>query len=173
MKLLIIINVLLSFFFLSCGKAKYHCGETAGVERSGVGISFYSVPNSKYMYTNVPFYSLYNKDSLVIRDQDGVKISLLISSNIDNKDPNNPIGYYIFGLTPIYNSSTDAVAFNQEVTKKFYMQYNSTEKDTLTCIFKAKRNECNSYFEYLKVYYKNNLIGSSNYITCDVTINKP
>ncbi len=171
MKLIIFFYLSFSLAFFSCGKPDNHCGETAGVGSSAVGITFFSVPNSKYMYTNIPFYSLYNKDSLVITDQNGVKMSLLISSNTD---PNNPgTGYYKFGITPIYNSSTDATAFGQEITKKFYIQYNNTEKDTLICTFKANRNECNSYFEYLKVYYKNNLIGTSNYITCDVTINKP
>ena len=172
MKLLIIINVLFSLLFFSCGKTDNHCSETAGVESSTVLVTFYSSTAAKYMYTNIPLYSLYNKDSLVITDQDGIKLNLLTTSDID---PNNPgTGYYIFGITPIYKTQTDVAAFNQEISKQFYIKYNRTERDTLTCIFKANKNECNSYFEYLKVYYRNTLIKTFvNNISGGVKINKP
>ena len=114
--------------------------------------------------------SLYNKDSLSITDQDGVKLNLLSSVQVDPND--NTRLYYVFGITPIYKAQTDIAAFTQEISKEFYIQYNSTERDTLTCTFKANKNNCNSYFEYLKVFYKNIIIGSSNSITCDVRVNK-
>lgn len=170
MKSNIAIYGLFSFLMIGCHKNN-HCGETAGVERSYISITF--LKGGNYMYSDIPQYSLYNKDSLIINDQSSNRANLLSSAG--GSFPNNPsVHYYIFGITPVYNSVTDAAAFNQEITKKIYIQYNSTEKDTLTCTFKANRNECNSYMEYFKVYYRNNLIGSSNDgLGCDVTINKP
>jgi hypothetical protein len=173
MKKIVTICSLFSFIFFSCGKQKYDCGETAGVERSYLGLSFFSISNSKYMYSaGVPsIYSLYNKDSLIITDATGLSINLIESTE---QVPNENKLYYKFTLTPVYNSSTDGIAYTQEINRKFYIQYNSTERDTLICTFKVNKNECNSYLEYLKIYYRNNLIGNSNDgLGCNLIINKP
>ena len=170
MKSTIIAFLLTLTIFCSCYKNN-HCGETAGVERSYLSITF--LKGGNYMYSDITQYSLYNKDSLIIYDQSGNRANLLSSAG--GSFPNNPsVHYYIFGITPVYNSSTDGAAFNQEISRKLYIQYNSMETDTLICTFKANKNECNTYLEYLKVYYRNNLIGSSNDgLGGNVTIKKP
>ena len=161
MKINTIAFVIFLILLVSCTKKFDHCGETAGVERSYLGLSFFSVSNSKNLYSaGVPFvYSLYNKDSLVIKNEFGIKINL---NEVVEQIPNENRLYYKFIISPVFNSLTDSSAFNLEINRKFYIQYNSSEKDTLSCVFKVNKNECNTYFEYLKIFYKNNQIGNSN-----------
>lgn len=173
MKIVTAIIVIFTFMLFSCTKKIDHCSETAGIESSYMGLSFFSTVNSKYMYAaGVPsIYSMYNKDSLVIKNEFGAIINFI---SITEQVPNENKLYYKFLIQPIYNYLTDSSVYLEEINRKFYIQYNSFEKDTLLCTFKANKNDCNSYLEYLKIYYRNNLIGSSNDgLGANIIINKP
>ena len=166
---LIFFIVIIPFF--SCNKV---CDETPSSKVAGFSIDFFDVPTNNYLYPKYPpLIPGYNKDSLVIVDDIGRFFKL---RQIQNQHPDNPIyKYYRINLGPIYYEQTDQNSFTQEITRKFYIRYNQKERDTLVCVFKNKRTKCHEEFEFIKFYYRGELVSQTNndFGIRPVKLNKP
>jgi hypothetical protein len=112
------------------------------------------------MYPGNEFQTTYKRDSLQVYT-DGSRGFNWFGFGLE-RDPKDPLNqYYSIGVSPIFFIPEDNDAFNQEKTKKIYIQYNYNTIDTLTLVFKAYKDKCDKgQYEYLKVYYKGNLISS-------------
>ena len=135
---------------------------------SGIVVDFKDKATGKYLYAEVN--PLYNKDSLKVFDQNGN--SLIVLSQLD-LIPNTSSRFYVLSFGSIYNPQTDANSFNQEVCKNFIVKYSYNETDTVNVCFKARKTECGSVFDILKIYNKGQLITTeTNTIIAEVTIIK-
>jgi len=144
------------FFFLSCGRL---CIEPRGIEGAGLTITFFDIAKNEYFYSVTTSPSLFNIDSLRVKDSQG---HLLTTPYQMNSDPVNPLkGYYVPTIHPIFIPQDDQTAFESEQTKYIYIKYNYNTFDTLKLVYKAKKEKCANKFEYLKAYYKNSLIAES------------
>lgn len=123
------------------------------------------------MYEEIQYGSLYKKNSLNVFLEDGAPVLLTFSRN---RIPNTLFAYYVIGIGSIVLNNSDISEDGTEKSRKFFLQYNSVERDTITTAFKAQKTKCGSIFSYLKVYYHNKLIGSFfNTVVGDITITKP
>ena len=78
-----------------------------------------------------------------------------------NNSPANPLkGFYVVGITPIFDNQLAKDAFDREKTKYLYIQYNHNTIDTLQLVLKAKKTDYADEYEYLKMYHRNKLIAS-------------
>jgi hypothetical protein len=168
--LLFSVVVLLSSVLLtSCKKGKGGpCEEALHLSLSEVGVTFKN-KEGEYLYKEIN--PLYNKDSLKVFDENGNKLILLSLSKLI---PNTGVAYDEISFGTIYDDRTDQSSFNTELCKKFFIEYNSREKDTVQACFKAKKTECGSVFETLKVYHKGQLLASvQNTVFAQITLIKP
>jgi len=141
--------------FNSCTKP---CEEIKGLESSSMVIYPFNLSLNNYFYPQDEFRSSFKKDSLQVINEDGRRFPLV--SFILNSDPRNVLeAFYAIKISPAFIIPDDESAFNAEKTRKIYIKYSYNTIDTLTLVFKAKRVQCNrSRYDYLKVYYRGNLI---------------
>ena len=150
------IFIILIVLFISCGKP---CIESRGIEGAGLTISFFNTANNEYFYPENTNLSPYNIDSLRVKDSNG---KLLTTPYQLNSDPRNPLfRIYEVGIYPIFIPTDDLAAYVSEQTKFIYIKYNYNTFDTLKLVYKTKKEKCANKYEYLKAYYKNNLIAES------------
>lgn len=155
---------------LKCTKP---CQDLNGLERSVMLIYPYNLATNSYLYLENESLSLFKRDSLKIINEDGRRFPLV--SFLLQSDPRDALKrFYSIKISPAFLIPDDNNAFNAERTRKIYLSYNYNTVDTLTLIFKARKTKCDkSEYEYLKVFYKNNLIASiQNKITIDFTLNR-
>ncbi len=152
----IFIAVLIIILFCRCGKP---CIEPRGIEGAGLTITFFSIANNEYFYPANTSLSPFNIDSLQVRDSHE---NLLNTPYQINSDPVNPLkGFYVPTIYPIFIPQDDKIAFESEQTKYIYIKYNYNTFDTLKLVYKAKKEKCANKYEYLKAYYKNDLIAET------------
>jgi hypothetical protein len=136
--------------------------------QSEIVVTFKDKATGKYLYSEVN--PPYNKDSLKVFDQYGN--SLVVLSALD-LIPNTSSRYYVLSFGYIYDDRTDANAFNTETCKTYIIKYSYNEADTVQACFKAKKTECGSVFETLKVYNKGQLLANvQNDVAAQITIIK-
>ncbi len=159
--------LLFTLIITGCSKTP-KCEEHFNVNQSEIVVAFKDQATGKYLYSEVN--PLYNKDSLKVFEPNGN--SFIISSGL-NQIPNTSNRYWDLSFGNIYNQSTDANSFDSEICKNYIVKYKHNETDTIKACFKAKKTECGSVFETLKVYYKGQLVGSvTNTTIIAITINK-
>ena len=115
----------------------------------------------QFFYPEDEFRSPYKRDSLLVLHENGRRIERVRFQL--NQDPRGGIRriYEIF-IAPAFIIPDDNEAFHREKTRKIYLRYNHSETDTLTLVFKARTAKCdNSEYEYLKVYYRDTLVAST------------
>ena len=152
-----VIIIGLSLLICSCTKP---CIEPRGIEGAGLTISFFNTTNNEYFYLENARLSPYKIDSLRVKDSNG---KLLTTPNQRNSDPRDPLkAFYVVDIYPIFIPSDDQAAYNMEQTKFIYIKYNYNTFDTLRLVYKAAHEKCANKYEYLKAYYKNNLIAESS-----------
>lgn len=151
------ILILACFFILSnCGKP---CIEPRGIEGAGLTITFFNTANNEYFYPENTNLSPFKIDSLRVKDSNG---KLLRTPYQIISDPRNPLfGIYSVGIYPIFIPSDDQAAYDNEQTKFIYIKYNYNTFDTLKLVYKTSHEKCANKYEYLKAYYRNNLIGET------------
>jgi hypothetical protein len=166
------IRLLITLFLFnafSCHK-KSTCESPLEIKtHSEIVVTFKDKATGKYLYSEVN--PLYNKDSLKVFDQygNGLVILSLLRSAPDNANQ----GIYVLSFGNIYDDRTDANAFNAETCKTYIIKYSYNEADTVQACFKAKKTECGSVFETLKVYNKGQLLADvQNDISAKITITK-
>lgn len=146
----------MSALISSCGKP---CIEPRGIEGAGLTITFFNTVNNEYFYPENTNLSPYKIDSLRVKDSKG---KLLRTPYQLNSDPRNPLfGIYVVDIYPIFIPTDDQAAFDSVQTKYIYIKYNYNTFDTLKLVYKAKKEKCANMYEYLKAYYRNNLIGET------------
>lgn len=155
MRKIYLFAILLIFLF-SCLNP---CLESRGIEGAGLTITFFNTANNEYFYPENTNLSPYKIDSLRVKDSKG---NLLRTPYQLNSDPRNPLfRIYVVDIYPIFIPSDDEAAYNSEQTKFIYIKYNYNTFDTLKLVYKAKHEKCANKYEYLKAYYRNNLIGET------------
>jgi hypothetical protein len=144
------------------------CEEPLDVRNSYMLLSFKN-NSGNYLYSEVN--PIYNKDSLIIYDEYGNKISVLHQLNII---PGTPSRYWEFDMGPLYNSQTDLQAINNEYCKKFVIKYSANVTDTITTCYRISQFKCGSEFSTLKVFHKGVLLKEENngVVSTSVTIIK-
>lgn len=151
--------------FAACGKNK--CEEPYDVMLSAIVLIFKN-STGDYLYREVN--PIFEKDSLKVFDEFGSRMS---TASQLNQIPNTASSYWEFDFGPIYNSVSDAGAFNSELCKKFIIKYYHNQADTITTCFKALKFDCGSEFCSLKVFHKGVLLSEvNNHIVATVTIAK-
>lgn len=152
--------------FISCRKYP-KCEEPLDVNQSYILLSFKDI-NDTYIHSEDN--PLFSKDSLKIKDENGIFYSVIIQRALI---PNTSLGYWEFDLGPIYNSNTDASSFDTTLCKKFIIFYRPNETDTIQTCFKTSKTDCGWVFSILKVYNKGQLISEEkNRIATECTIIK-
>jgi hypothetical protein len=154
-KRLLLSTIVVSNFFLfstSCGKQGGPCEEAQNLYSSEVLVNFRNEAGD-YLYKEIN--PLYDKDSLRVFDQNGNQLVLLSQPR---QIPNTTFSYYAISFGNIYDARTDQSSFASELCKKFYIEYNYKESDTLQTCFKSKKTSCGSVFESLKVFKNNTLL---------------
>ena len=141
--------------FTSCKKNR-ECEEPLDVRQSFLLLSFKDI-NGKYIHSEVN--PLFSKDSLKIKDENGIFYSVFSQTNLI---PNTSSGYWEFDVGPIYNANTDASSFNTTLCKSFIIFYNSNTTDTIRTCFKSRETDCGSVFNVLQVFHKGQLVGEAN-----------
>lgn len=150
--------VQLLIIFCSCVKP---CGESRGIEGAGLNITFINTANNEYFYPELPilYSSIFKLDSLQVKDSNGK--TLTTPSKI-NSDPINPLKkFYVVEIYPIFIPSDDQASYANEQTKKIYIKYNYNTFDTITIVYKTKKEKCINNYEYIKSYYKNSLLAEN------------
>lgn len=164
LKLIILKNYSSIFFvlfvslvlFISCSRI---CIEPRGIQSAALVIKFFNAINNQYIYPEDNNLSPFNTDSLQVKDSNGRLLTT--SFNLD-QDSINPLRrYYLVNIYPIFIPSDDDGSYNSEKSKDIYIRYNYQTFDTLKLVYKAKKEKCADLYQYLKVYYKNNLIGEA------------
>ncbi len=150
------ILVLFAIIVLFACKKPPKCEEPLDVKQSYILLSFKDV-NGTYIHSEVN--PLFSKDSLKIKDENGVFYSVISQLNTI---PNTSSQYWEFDLGPIYNSNTDASSFDNTLCKKFIIFFRPNVTDTITTCFKSSKTDCGSVFSNLKVYNKGQLISEEN-----------
>ena len=151
----------------SCNKPP-RCEQPMFVQQSEIVVTFMEKSTGRYLYSEI--HPLYNKDSLKVFDQYGNSLVILSLSNLI---PNTSDGYNVLSFGNIYDSKTDASAFNSELCKTYLIRYSSSEADTVQTCFKAKNTRCGSTFETLKVYHRGQILASvENKTSAQITLLK-
>lgn len=161
MKKMIFISILVVIvIFANCTKP---CQDYGGLEQSAMVIYPFNQSTDNYLYPDNETLSPFKKDSLQVFNENGVRFNFVSFTN--QSDPRNALkGFYSVSIAPAFIIPDDNDAFNAEKTRKIYLKYNYNTVDTLTLIFKAKKNSCNqSEYEYLKIFYRNNQIAFVDY----------
>lgn len=158
-KTCLILISLISFLFIKCHKP-LNCGEARGLETSSLNISIFNTATNNYMYPREEFQSSSKKDSLQVFNEDGKQFNF-VNFGLALDPRNNLDGYYGLSISPAFIIPDDNDAFNQEKSRKIYLQYNYNTRDTLTLTFRAYKDKCGKgQYLYLKVYHRGNLISS-------------
>ncbi len=153
--LTLLLLIFLILIFSSCRKGG-KCEEAFDISRaSEVVVTFKDAVTGKYLYEVIS--PLYNKDSLKVFDEGANSLIILKKTNTDI---NTNIQYWNLSFGNIYNSRTDASSFNSEVCRNFIVKYTYNEIDTLKVCFKARKTDCGSVFDPIKVFHKGQLIGT-------------
>lgn len=119
----------------------------------------------QYLYTQIN--SLYNKDSLRFTDITGGALEIF---PLDPTAMHDPVAFI---AKPIYNKQTDTEAYKTELCKKFVVWYSHNESDTLTTCYRAEKQECGSWFTYLKVFHEGVLVAEDvNSLNVGVVVEK-
>ena len=156
----------LLIFGLSC-KKMHECEEPLDVRQSFLLLSF-KKSSGEYLHSEVN--PLFSKDSLKIKDENGVFYS--VTSQL-NTIPNTFSRYWEFEIGSIYNPNTDLASFDNTLCKNFIINYNNNFTDTIKICFKSLKNNCGSVFSNLKIYNKNQIISeTSNTISAKCLITK-
>jgi len=159
----------LAIIISSCVKP---CEDYGGLEQSVMVIYPFNQSMGNYLYPEDETLSPFKKDSLQVFNENGVKFNFV--SFPKQSDPRNPLKlFYSVTVAPAFIIPDDNDAFNAEKSRKIYLKYNYNTIDTLTLVFKAKKTKCDkSEYEYLKIFYRNNLIASIDYQNAiDFTLN--
>ena len=152
----------ISVLFIKCHKP-LNCGETRGLETSSLAISIFNTATNNYMYPREEFQSSFKKDSLQVFNEDGKKFNF-VNFRLALDPRNNLNGYYGVNISPAFIIPDDNDAFTREKTRKIYLQYNYNTRDTLTLTFKVYKDKCDKgQYDYLKIYYRGELISSVNH----------
>lgn len=155
-------NLFLIFLFFlittllinSCGKLCIESRFT--LENAGLLIDFFNENNNQYFYPEDTSLSPYHIDSLRIKDSKGNSLQTDYTLNLD---PRNPLKRFNeINIYPIFIDADDEVSYNNEQTKLIYLKYNSNTFDTLKLTFKAKKEKCGNLFQFIKIYYKGDLL---------------
>jgi hypothetical protein len=155
---LFILFFIVAFLLDSCGKACIEARYT--LENAGLLIDFFNEDNNQYFYPEDTTLSPYQIDSLRIKDSEG---NLLQSDYTLALDPRNPLKKFNEAYVyPIFIDISDRGSYNNEQTKLIYLRYNNNTFDTLKLTFKAKKEKCGSLFQYIRIYYKDNLLLEDN-----------
>ncbi len=137
----------------SCRKGG-KCEEPFNVNQSEIVVTFKDQATGKYLYSEIN--PLYNKDSLKVFEPNGNNLIILKVLRINTT---TLVEYWDLSFGNIYNQQTDGAAFDSEICKTFLVKYKYNETDTIKACFKAKKTECGSVFETLKVYHNGLLLG--------------
>lgn len=150
-----VLSILIILIANSCRKGG-KCEEAYDITRSSeVVVTFKDGITGRYLYEVVS--PLYNKDSLKIFDETGNSLIILKKTNTD---ANTNIQYWNLSFGNIYNSQTDASSYTSEVSRNFIVKYAYNDTDTIKVCFKARRTDCGSVFDPIKVFHKGQLIGT-------------
>ncbi len=167
--LIIIFLIFFASLFNSCTKP---CQDYGGLEQSVMIIYPFNLSTGNYIYPDNEALSIFKKDSLQVINENGVRFVMV--SFPGQSDPRNSLrGFYSVSIAPAFIIPDDNNAFNVEKKRKIYLKYNYNTIDTLSLVFKAKKNKCEqSEYEYLKIFYRNNLIAFIDYQnSIDFTLN--
>lgn len=149
------LSILFIFLTNSCRKGG-NCEEPNDITiASEIVVTFKDGATGRYLYEVIS--PLYNKDSLKVFDENANSLIILKKTNTD---VNTNIQYWDLSFGNIYNPQTDGASFNTEVCRNFLVKYTYTETDTLKVCFKARRTDCGSVFDPIKVFHKGQLIGT-------------
>jgi len=156
--LIVLLGVCVLFF--NCKKPPY-CGESTGLQSSSLGLTIFNTATNEYTYPENETLSPFKRDSLQVFNEDGRKFNFVNFGLA--QDPRNPSArYYGVKISPAFIIPDDNDAFDQEKSRRIYLQYNYCTRDTLTLTFKAYKDRCdNGQYEYLKVYHRGNLIATA------------
>lgn len=167
MKLLAISSLVILFFsYGSCIKGG-KCEQAPTLNLSAIQVSFKEKITGKYLYAEVN--PIYNIDSIKIYDENNQGLIILKQLKLI---PNTSSRYWDVNFGNIFTPQTDA--FDTDICRNFIVKYNYNETDTIKACFKAKKTSCGSVFEYLNVYYKNDLVGSiTNETFINLIVSKP
>jgi hypothetical protein len=149
---------ILIFFFTGCRRL---CVEPRGIEGAGLNITFINTANNEYFYpeNTITYPSPYKLDSLRVKDSNGKPLTT--PSRLD-QDLVNPLKkFYVVEIYPIFIPSDDQGAFSSEQSKTIFIKYNYNTYDTIKLVYKAAKEKCANKYEYLKAYYKGNLISET------------
>jgi|LakMenEpi03Aug12_release.lakeMendotaPanAssembly.Ray.scaffolds.fasta_scaffold84336_1 hypothetical protein len=150
----------------SCKKTK-ECEEPLDVRQSFLLLSFKN-NNGTYIHSEVN--PLFSKDSLKVKDENGIFYSVVPQLN---SIPNTSSRYWEFDIGPTYNPNTDASSFDNTLCKNFIIFYNYNTTDTIKTCFKSTKTECGSVFTNLQVFNKGLIVGeATNTITTKCLITK-
>ncbi|MEO8772180.1 MAG: hypothetical protein ABI402_18925 [Ferruginibacter sp.] len=161
------LGVIIILFISACNKTP-DCEESPNVGNSALSVIFKDLATGNYLYAESN--PLYIKDSIKIFESNGT--SLLLLSSLD-LIPGTFSKYWIINFGPLYNEPADASSYNSEICKSFIVKYYHNQMDTIVTCFKAKKTECGSVFETLKVYNKGQqILNLSNGTSSTITIIK-
>lgn len=157
-----IINLFLFSIAVIIAGCTKPCEDYGGLEQSELLIYPFNLATNDYMYPHNEALSIFKIDSLQVINENGVRFVRV--SFPGQTDPRNPLkGFRSISIAPAFIIPDDNDAFNTEKTRKIYLKYNHNTTDTLTLVFKAKKTKCDkSEYEYLKVFFRNNLVASIN-----------
>jgi hypothetical protein len=131
---------ILFVLFSGCECTKPCQGDLAGLESSAMVIYPFNIAMDNYFYPEVESQSSFKRDSLQVINEDGRRfpaVRFLLKA-----DPRNQLNrFYAVDVAPAFIIPDDNSAFNAEKTRKIYLQYNYNTADTLTLVFKAKKNK--------------------------------
>lgn len=149
------------------------CEDLWGLESSSMVIYPFDNATDEYIYLDNARPSLFDKDSLKVINEDGRQFPL-VSLGLESDPRNRLNGFFAIHISPAFIIPDDNAAFSSEKTRKIYIQYNSTNADTLSLVFKAKKTKCDrSQYEYLKIFYKGQMVASvAEDIFIDFTLNR-
>ena len=152
----------------SCIKKGGSCEEPMDIRSSECVITF---RNSLGDYLYKEINSNYPIDSLKIFDQQGRQFKLLFLKQLI---PNSNFSYLTVGFGNIYDDQTDQKAFQEELCKRYYIEYKAFETDSIDICFKARSTKCGSVFDPIDISYKGQLLNtSSNVSNVYITLIKP
>lgn len=152
----------------SCIKKGGSCEEPLDIRSSECIITF---RNSSGDYLYKEFNSNYPIDSLKVFDEKGRQFKLLFLKQLIT---NSNFSYLNVGFGNIFDDQTDQEAFQGALCKKYYIEYKTSDKDSIEICFKARSTNCGSVFDPIKVSTKGRLIySSSNVSNVYITLIKP